>query len=104
VDLARGLTVGHLDGGGEALLIFTVEGRESSNKCAEARVGRGEVAAEDSSTVDVNVAEGASAASVADQRHCRVGESGGVVMVVVLVVVVVVFEWVEHLIWLCVMV
>jgi len=78
VDLARGLTVSHLDGSAEALLISAVEGRESSNTCAERRVGRGEVAAEDSLTVDVNVAEGASAASVADQRHCCGGGGVGV--------------------------
>jgi hypothetical protein len=60
----------------------------------------GEVAAEDFSTLDVNVGEGAGLTVVADNtsvRHGCVGES-------VEVVVVVVSEWVEHLIWLCVMV
>jgi hypothetical protein len=100
VDLGRGLAGGHLSGRGEALFISAVEGRKLANRCAVSRVVSGEVAAEDFSTLDVNVGEGAGLTVVADNtsvRHGCVGES-------VEVVVVVVSEWVEHLIWLCVMV
>jgi hypothetical protein len=54
--------------------------------------------------LDDDVGHEARTTVVADKtsvRHCRVGESGDVVIVVV---VVMVSEWVEQLIWLCVMV
>jgi hypothetical protein len=89
------------DGGGEALLISTVEGREVSNSCSGSSsggVGGGEVAALDLATVDEGVAEGVRPTGVAD----KTAGSHYPVVECVAVVVVVVVERMKHLIWPCV--
>lgn len=107
VDVARGLTGGHQEGGCEALFISAVEGGELSSSCSGSSgggSGGGEVGAEHPLTVDEDVGEGARLAGVADKtagRHYRVGERVVIVVVVVVVLVVVlavvvVKEWMKH--------
>ena len=77
-NLVRCTTVGPQDGGVDGSAISAGGGRAFGNRCSESRVGTGQVAAENFSALDVNVGEGVSPASVADNtsvRHGCVGES-----------------------------